>query len=124
MEDFSENAKKFYSGFYGLLLDNVLTLKFEDETLTNILMTEAANHILIHLSGGSDIVSLQPPPSKKSEHVLAERDFKSLQYIAGYIVHKMYTKFKFSKNCKSDHSQQTLTILKACKVEHDDEEVV
>ena len=82
-------------------------------------MTEAANHILIHLSGGSDRVSLQPP-SKHSEHVLADRDFRSLQYIAGYIVHKMYTKFKFSNNYKSDHSQQTLTILKACKMEHDD----
>ena len=114
VEDFSGDAEKFYSGFYGLLLDNLLPSKFEDETVTNILMTEAANHILIHLSGGSDIVSLQPPSSKKSEHVLAGRDFKSLQYIAGYIVNKMYTKFKFSNNYKSDHSQQTLSILKAC----------
>ena len=32
----------------------------------------------------------------------------------------MYTKFKFSNNYKSDHSQQTLSILKTCKVEHDD----
>ena len=123
VEDFSGDGEKFYSGFYGLLLDNLLPLKFEDETVTNILMTEAANHILIHLSGGSDIVSLQPP-SKKSEHVLADRDFKSLQYIAGYIVHKMYTKFKFSNNYKSDHSQQTLSILKACKVEHDDSQTL
>ena len=64
MEDFSGDAEKFYSGFYGLLLDNLLPSKFEDETVTNILMIEAANHILIHLSGGSDIVSLQPPSKK------------------------------------------------------------
>ena len=64
--------------------------------------------------------SLQPPSSKKSEHVLADRDFKSLQYIAGYIVHKMYTKLKFSNKYKSDHSQQTLSMLNSCKVEHDD----
>ena len=37
----------------------------------------------------------------------------------------MYTKFKFSKNYKSDdHSQQTLSILKACKVEHDDSQTL
>ena len=120
VEDFSGDAEKFYSGFYGLLLDNLLPSKFEDETVTNILLTEAANHILIHLFGGSDIVTLQPP----SEHVLADRDFKSLQYIAGYIVHKMYTKFKFSKNYKSDHSQQILSILKACKVGHDDSQTL
>ena len=123
VEDFSGDAEKFYSGFYGLLLDNLLPSKFEDETVTNILMTEAANHILIHLSGGSDIVSLQPP-SKKLEHVHADRDFKSLQYIAGYIVHKMYTKFKFSNKYKSDHRHQTLSILKACKVEHDDSQTL
>ena len=117
MEDFCGNAEKFYSGFYGLLLDNLLPSKFEDETVSNILMTEAANHILIHLSDGSDLVSPQPPPSKMSEHALADRDFKSLQYIAGYIVHKMYTKFNFSNKYKSDHSQQTLSILKACKVD-------
>ena len=33
---------KFYSGFYCLLLDNLLPSKFEGETVTNILMT--ANH--------------------------------------------------------------------------------
>ena len=36
----------------------------------------------------------------------------------------MYTKFKFSNNYKSDHSQQTLSILKACKVKHDDSQTV
>ena len=86
-------------------------------------MTEAANHILIHLSGGSDIVALQPP-SKISKHVLADRDFKTLRYIDGYIVQKMYAKFKFLKNYKSDHSQQTMSILKACKVEHDDSQTL
>ena len=36
----------------------------------------------------------------------------------------MYTKFKFSSKYKSDHSQQTLSILKACKVEHDDSQTL
>ena len=66
VEDFSGDAEKFYSCFYGLLLDNLLPSKFEDETVTNILMTGAANRILVHLSDGSDIVSLQPPSSTKS----------------------------------------------------------
>ena len=45
VEDISGDAETFYFGFYGLLLDNLLPSKFEDETVTNILMTEAANHI-------------------------------------------------------------------------------
>ena len=36
----------------------------------------------------------------------------------------MYTKFKFSNNYKSDHSQQPLSILNACKVEHDDSQTL
>ena len=66
VEDFSGDAEKLYAGFYGLLLDNSLPSKFEDETVTDILITEAANHILIHLSGDSDIVSLQPPPKNRA----------------------------------------------------------
>ena len=36
----------------------------------------------------------------------------------------MYTKFKFSNKYKSDHRHQTLSILKACKVEHDDSQTL
>ena len=36
----------------------------------------------------------------------------------------MYKKFKFSKNYQSDHSQQTLSILTACKVKHDDSQTL
>ena len=56
--------------------------------------------------------------------MFSQTDFKSLQYIAGYIVHKMNTKFKFSKNYRSDHSLQTLSILKAFKVEYDDSQTL
>ena len=43
------NAEKFYTAFYGLLVENVFPLKL-DITSTNILMSEVANHILIYLS--------------------------------------------------------------------------
>ena len=74
MEDYSGDAEKFYSGVYGLLLDNLLPSKSEDETVTNILMTEAANHILIHFSDGSDIVSLQPPASSTNQSMFSQTE--------------------------------------------------
>ena len=89
-------------------MDNLLPSKFEDETVTNILMTEAANHILIHLSGGSDIVSLQPP-STKSEHVLAARDFKSLQYIDVTLFTKCTQSSSFQRTIKM------ITVSKLCQ---------
>ena len=48
-DEFNGNAEKFYAAFYGLLVENVFSLKF-DITSTNILMSEVANHILIYLS--------------------------------------------------------------------------
>ena len=119
LTNFNGDAEKFYAEFYGLLMVNLLPSKFEDVTLSNILLTEVANHVLIHLSGGSDIVSLQPTTSKL-QTVLTDREINSLQYIAGYIIHKLHSKFKFSKNYKSEHNMQTVSILQACKVDCDD----
>ena len=102
MEDFSGDAEKFYSGFYCLLLDNLLPSKFEDETVTNILMTEAANHILIHLSGGSDIVSLQSPSLKQSEHVLA--------------VYNILLVTLFTKCTQSSSFQRTIKVIIVSKI--------
>lgn len=120
IKDFNGDAEKFYTEFYGRLIDNLLPSKFEDIALTNILLTEVANHLLIHLNGGgSDILTLQSPPSK-SDYVLVDRELKSLQYLGGYIVHKLYTKFKFSPNNKSVHNKLAVVILQACKVDCDD----
>ena len=41
-----------YMDYYGLLADNyLLHSKFVDATVSNILLTEVANRMLIHLSG-------------------------------------------------------------------------
>ena len=45
---------------------------------------------------------------------------KSFQYIAGYIVHILYSKFKFSKKKDCDYSKQCLSILLCCKIDSDE----
>ena len=54
---FNGDADNFFSDFYDLPCDNLLSGKFEDITLSIILRTEVANDILIHLSG-SDVVDV------------------------------------------------------------------
>ena len=44
----------------------------------------------------------------------------SLQYIVAYVVHKLYSKFKFSKNKDSAYSKQCLSKLLYCKIDSDD----
>ena len=51
---------------------------------------------------------------------LSERELKSLQYIIGYVVHKLYSKFRFSKNKDYVCSKQCLSILLCCKIDSDD----
>ena len=51
---------------------------------------------------------------------LSARELKSLQYIIGYVVHKLYSKFKFSKNKDCVCSKQCLSILLCCKIDSDD----
>ena len=51
VEKFHGNAVNYYSIFYGLLRENLLTKTFGgDITLTNILLPEVGNHILMHFS--------------------------------------------------------------------------
>ena len=38
------------------------------------------------------------PTIKYDSVKLSERELKSLQHIVGHVVHKLYSKFKFSKN--------------------------
>ena len=63
VEDFSGDAEKYYFGFYGLLLDNLLPSKFEDETVTNILMTANCWHrlhyIIIFCNGNQEMYYMQ-----------------------------------------------------------------
>ena len=114
-DEFNGNAEKFYAAFYGLLVENVFPLKF-DITSTNILMSEVANHILIYLS---DINIDTTAGSLEVMSSITEKETKCLQYISGYIVHKLHNKFRFSKSSSNDYNRQCVAILQACKVDSD-----
>ena len=114
MYGYSCDAEKFYSNIFSLLVVNVLPLKFEDPSVTIIVMSEKANMLLNHLSGVDAVNFGTKEPTKP----FSEKEEKSLQYLFGFILHKLYSKFRYSMN-RSTH-QQFISILQACKVEHDD----
>ena len=114
MYGYSGDAEKFYSNFFSLLVVNVLPLKFEDPIITITVMSELANMLLNHLSGVDAVKFGTKEPTKS----FSEKEEKSLQYLSGFILHKLYSKFCYSMN-RSTH-QQFISILQACKVEHGD----
>ena len=114
---FHGDAERFYCSFYGLLQDNILSNKFGgDISLTNILLAEIGNHLLSFFNKSE--CKLQENPLSTSK-VISERDQKNLQYIAGYAVHKLYTKFKFSKNKDTEYCKQCSSILLCCMTDSD-----
>ena len=50
---------------------------------------------------------------------MSENEYKSLQYLAGFILHKLYSKFLYSTTKQNTYQQYT-SILQSCIVESDD----
>ena len=118
VEKFHGNAENYYSILYSLLQENLLPKKFGgDISLTNILLPEVGNHILMHLS--TKKVHYDNPTIKYDSAKLSEKELKGLQYIVGYVVYKLYSKFKFSKNIDCVYSKQCLSILVYFKIDSD-----
>ena len=68
--------------------------------------------MIIHLSG-SDVADVGIP---QSSYDLSEKDLKTLLYLAGFVVHKLYVKFRFkSRKCDEEFNKQVTSILFACK---------
>ena len=114
IDSFDGVAEKFYSYFYSLFLNNLLPPTFGDKTRRNTLMSELANEILVHLSGCKHL-ELEPKDCSSPENEL-----KTLQYLAGFCIHKLYAKFRFSRNFARAFHNQYCLILHACQVENYD----
>ena len=48
------------------------------------------------------------------------RELKSLQYVIGYVVHKLNSKFKLSESKDCVYSKQCVSIFLCCKIDFDD----
>ena len=115
VEKFHGNAENYYSNFYGLLQENLPPRKFGgDIALTYVLLSEVGNHILMHLSLSTQKVHYDNPTIKHDSVKLSEREFKSLRYDIGYVVHKLYSKFKFCYSIESQVNRElSLNLLES-----------
>ena len=110
MEEFKGNAEKFYSKFYG----------FTEAFLTNTLLLQVANHVLFHLSATN--TSTLNDESKGVP--LKDVEYKSLQYLAGIVIRKLYSSFRYNKKRNNLFHDQCSSVLQACKVEEDESQTL
>ena len=97
-----------------------MPLKFEDVLLTNTLLTEVANHILKDLSGSKHNSSSKSEIS--SSNIFSDKELSIIQYLAGYVVQKLYSRFKFSKS-DAQYKKRCMEILSASKIDSDDTQI-
>lgn len=107
------NIDKYYSKFYAIISNDpvpVLNEKIGTEC-TTLLCHELCNHVLGHILKNDQL---------NESHVIKEltaKEYAVLEYMTGYVFHKIFNKLRFSKYRKKENHVQLIEILKASKVE-------
>lgn len=105
----SGNAERFYSSFYSTIALNAVK-HFEglSRNTATLLSTKVADCMLAHSKEKIESMYTCTPLTK-----LSNEEKAGLQYIGGYVLHKLHTKHA----SKSSESEQAISILKAGKLE-------
>ena len=105
----SGNAEKFYSNFYAsVVLNSTKTYNGLSRHAATLLCTKVADCILAQRKEKGETHTPDHTPTK-----LSDKEIAGLQYIGGYVLHKLYNKHIKINN--SEQSEQTASILKAGK---------
>ena len=111
----SGNAEIFYSSFYSRIVMNA-TKVFEglSRNATTLLASKTADCLLAKKKAKDEAEILHLATK------FSDKEISGLQYIGGYVLHKLY--IKHSKRGNSTESQQSMSILRTGKA--DDPDVV
>lgn len=108
-----KDQEKFYATFYSTVpLNSTKYFTGLSRNAATLLSTKVADIMIVYSKEKSFI------PGKDFEIKLSDKEMAGLQYVGGYVLHKLYKKHTNSKVCESTASQQSIAILKAGKEEH------
>lgn len=107
----SGNAERFYACFYSTIVINAVK-HFEglSRNAATLLSTKVADCMLAHSKKRVENDTCVLPTK------LSDEETAGLQYIGGYVLHKLHK--KHANACKSSENEQSISILKAGKVEN------
>ena len=109
------NAEKFYEKFYSSVPLNA-TKYFEglSRNAATLLSTKIAVHMLALFKEKAVAVGRASEEVKRN---LSDKEMAGLQYIGGYVLHKLHKKHASSKFKDTPESQQVMSLLKAGKAD-------
>ena len=115
VEKFHGNAENYYSNFCGLLQENLQPNEFGgDITLTNVLLSEVSNHILMPLS--TKKIYHDDQTTKQTFWKWIERFTIKYLLCCSQITFQVWIFQK--KDCV--YSKQCLSVFLCCKIDSDD----
>lgn len=115
------DAEKFYTKFYSAVPLNAMKY-FEglSRNAATLLSTKVADRML---SYSKEKAATSTPNLEATNVPLLEQEMAGLQYLGGYVLHKLHNKHVNSKISKSAESEQAISLLKAGKCKDEAENV-
>lgn len=109
------NTEKFYGAYYAQVpLKSTTFFPGLSHNAATLLATKLADGMLSYCNDLKSVTN----KSQSSKTALSEKENTGLQYVGGYVLHKLYKKFARKS---LPENQQAMAILKAGKLEQDTE---
>ena len=108
------NTEKFYGNYYAQVpLESTSFFPGLTRNAATLLATKVADSMLSYCK---QIKSVDKSQQSQTKTELSEKENAGLQYIGGYVLHKLHKKYARKS---SPENQQTMAILKSGKLEKD-----
>ena len=118
----NNDITKFYTDYFGSIPLNSEKYFIPLPTKTATLISTKLADVIVKYH--KEQSSANQGAHQHKEKVLTKRESYSLQYLAGYVVHNLYKKFRNAQNWKGKEAQQCISVLVACKIDDESERLV
>ena len=116
------DAEKLYSLFYGTVAVNASTyFPGLSSKVATLFATKLLSSVLRYVVKSKDETKSNAEQASVAKTVsLSDKEISGLQYLGGYVFHSLHKKLRRSSKWKTNACQQSLSLLKAAKLEKPD----
>ena len=119
LDTYKGNSDKYYNLFFNYFSsENIFTKKI-NKLYGTVVALELSTKLLSIIKSDGQSKDVDEIPSEITKYEL-----QGMQYLGGYIFHKLYKKFRNSKKWQCDFNQQCINILLAGQIEKDEEQIL
>ena len=119
LDTYKGNTDKYYNLFFNYFLsENIFTKKI-NKLYGTVVALELSTKLLSIIKSDGQSKDVDEIPSE-----ITKNELQGMQYLGGYIFHKLYKKFRNSKKWQCDFNQQCINILLAAQTDKDEDQIL